>query len=430
MGYFSNQHHFSYEFVLEKSVSKNSSKRVAITGLGIITAIGESISTFKEALFDGKCGIGPVSLFDTTGFPCQVAAEAKIPNLGTCFDPKEMKRVARCDLLGLIAAHEASLDAGLELEKYPQNKIGVVLGGGAGGMLSWEKYRRTSCFKKTKPRPSLLLPFASCTLTDLIASRYGLTGFRATISTACSSSATSIGYGFDLIRSGVQEFVVTGGSESLSELTFTGFSSLRVVDPEYCRPFDKNRLGLSLGEGAAILILEDYRSAEDRGATIYAEVLGYATNSDAFHMTSPDPEAMGMSGVMLKALETASVGTEQVDYINAHGTATKINDQMETRAIKRVFGERGARDLVISSTKSMVGHCLGAAGAIEAVATALALHEQVVPPTIHLDEPDPDCDLDYVPNNSRTREIGIALSNSFAFGGNNTSLIFGRGQVQ
>ena len=408
----------------------NTSKRVAVTGLGIITAIGESMPTFREALFNGKCGIGPTSLFDTTGFPCQVAAQIKNRNLEALFKSQEIRRFSRCDLLGLIAAQEALSDANLDLETCSKNKIGVVLGGGAGGMPSWERYRRTSWSKKTKPRPSLLLPVAHCTLTDLIASRYRLTGFRATISTACSSSATSIGYGFDLIRSGAQEIMVTGGSESLSELTFAGFNSLRLMDPEYCRPFDKRRRGLSLGEGAAILILEDYESAEDRGAPIYAEVLGYATNSDAFHMTSPDPEGMGMSRVIVKALETANMSTDQVDYINAHGTATKINDQMETKAIKRVFGEKGARDLAISSTKSMVGHCLGSAGAIEAVATVQALCEQVVPPTIHLENPDPDCDLDYVPNTSRTREIRIALNNSFAFGGNNTSVVFGRGQVR
>jgi len=411
-------------------MSANTAKRVVVTGLGIITAIGESIPTFRKALFNGKCGIGPVSLFDTTGFPCQVAAQVKIKDLKEFFAPKAIKRASRCDLLGLIATQEALLDSDLELERCPKKDIGVILGAGAGGMLSWEKYRRTSWLKKTKPRPSLLLSIAHCTLTDLIASRYRLTGFRATISTACSSSATSIGYGFDLIRSGAQRIIVTGGSESLSELTFAGFSSLRLMDPEYCRPFDKSRRGLSLGEGAAILVLEDYESAEDRGATIYAEVLGYATNSDAFHMTSPDPEAMGMSRVMAKALETASVSTDQVDYVNAHGTATKINDQMETRAIKRVFGEQGARDLAISSTKSMVGHCLGSAGAIEAVATVLALYNQVLPPTIHLENPDPECDLDYVPNNSRTQKIRIALNNSFAFGGNNTSVVFGRGQVQ
>lgn len=410
-------------------MNKNTAKRVVVTGLGIITAIGESIPTFQKALFNGECGIGPVSLFDTTGFPCEVAAQVKIKDLKTFFGATGIKRVSRCDLLGLIATHEALLDSDLESERCSQKDIGVVLGGGAGGMLSWEKYRRTSWLKKTKARPSLLLPIAQCTLTDLIASRYRLIGSRATISTACSSSATSIGYGFDLIRSGVHEIVITGGGESLSELTFAGFNALRLMDPEYCRPFDKSRRGLSLGEGAAILILESYESAEHRGATIYAEVLGYATNSDAFHMTSPDPEAMGMSRAMTKALGTANVSIDQVDYINAHGTATKINDQVETKAVKRVFGEKGARALAISSTKSMVGHCLGAAGAIEAVATVLALSKQVIPPTIHLENSDPDCDLDYVPNNSRTQEIRIALNNSFAFGGNNTSVVFGRGQA-
>jgi 3-oxoacyl-[acyl-carrier-protein] synthase II len=295
-------------------------------------------------------------------------------------------------------------------------------------MLSWEKYRRTWWSGKRKPRPSLLISSSPCTLTDLIASRYGLNGFRSTISTACSSSATSLGYGFDLIRSGTHEMVITGGSEALSELTFAGFNALRLVDPEYCRPFDKNRRGLSLGEGAAILVLEDYARAQQRGATIYAEVLGYAINADAFHMTSPDPEAMGMSRVMAKALELAEVSAGHVKYLNAHGTATKINDQMETLAIKRVFGEEAARELAISSTKSMVGHCLGAAGAVEAVATILALCEQMAPPTVHLDESDPDCDLDYVPNQSRSLEMNFALSNSFAFGGNNTALVFGRGQ--
>jgi 3-oxoacyl-[acyl-carrier-protein] synthase II len=407
----------------------NTPKRVAVTGLGIITAIGESIPAFRQGLFNGKCGIGAISLFDTTGFPCQVAAQVKNSNLGALIEPKAIRRFSRCDFLGLIAAHEALVDSNLDLERSAGSSVGVILGAGAGGMLSWEKYRRTLWSKNTKSRPSLLLPVGHCTLTDLIASRYRLTGFRATISTACSSSATSIGYGFDLIRSGRQDIVVTGGSESLSELTFAGFNSLRVMDLGYCRPFDKNRRGLSLGEGAAILILEDYGRAEDRGATIYAEVLGYATNSDAFHMTSPDPEGMGMSKVMAKALDIANVGPDEVDYINAHGTATRMNDPTETKAIKRAFGEKGARDLAISSIKSMVGHCLGSAGAIEAVATVQALCEQVAPPTIHLENPDPDCDLDYVPNSSRAREIRFALSNSFAFGGNNTSVVFGRGQV-
>jgi 3-oxoacyl-[acyl-carrier-protein] synthase II len=411
-------------------MTTNVSKRVAVTGLGIITAIGESISAFSDGLFGGQSGIGPISLFDATDFPCQVAAQVKNTNLEALFHPREVKRVSRCDLLGLIAAQEAIQDAGVDLEQSNRNNIGVVLGAGAGGMLSWEKYWRTLWLGKTKPRPSPLLSAPQCTLTDLIARRYRLTGYRATISTACSSSATSIGYGFDLIRSGVQEMVITGGGESLSELTFAGFNALRLVDPECCRPFDKNRRGLSLGEGAGILILEDYARAGDRGATIYAEVLGYDINSDAFHMTSPDPEAIGMSKVMAGALDKAGVRVDQVDYVNAHGTATRLNDQMETKAIKRVFGEERARSLAVSSTKSMVGHCLGAAGGIEAVATVLALCRQVAPPTIHLDVPDPDCDLDYVPNQSRARDIQIAVSNSFAFGGNNTSLVFGRDLIQ
>jgi 3-oxoacyl-[acyl-carrier-protein] synthase II len=410
-------------------MSAGASTRVAVTGLGIISAIGESVHEFKEGLFNGKCGIGPISLFDTKGFMTQSAAQVKNRNLKALSGSRDIRRISRCDLLGLIAAGEALSDSGLKFDTCDRNDIGVVLGGGAGGMLSWEKYRRALWSKKARPRPSLLLSSASCTLTDLIASRYRLTGSRATIVTACSSSATSIGFASDLIRSGAHKIVITGGSESLSEVTFAGFNALRVVDPEYCRPFDKNRRGLSLGEGAAILVLEDYEKAKKRGTTIYAEVLGYATNSDAFHMTSPDPEAMGMSRVMVKALERASVAANQVDYINAHGTATRANDQLETKAIKKVFGEKNAGGLAISSTKSMVGHCLGAGGAIEAVATVLALREQVAPPTIHLDEPDPDCDLDYVPLQSRPRKIRIALSNSFAFGGNNTSLVFGRGQV-
>lgn len=379
---------------------------------------------FAEGIFSGRCGIGPVSLFDTTGFAGNSAAQVRREDLDKGFSARDLKRASRCDRLGLIAAREALADAKIDLDACDKNRIGVILGGGAGGMLSWEQYRRGSWSGRSRLRPSQLLPFANCTLTDLIACKYGFTGPRATISTACSSSATAIGYGFDLIRRGEQGVVVVGGSEALSELTYAGFNAIRAMDPEYCRPFDRNRRGLSLGEGAAILILEDYDQAESRGAEIYAEVLGYAINSDAFHMTSPDPEAMGMSRVMTAALDCAGVHPEQIDYINAHGTATPINDPMETLAIKRVFGASGAGRIAVSSTKSMVGHCLGAAGAVEAVATVLALHRQVVPPTIHLDEKDPECDLDYVPNAARRQRVRLALSNSFAFGGNNTSVVF------
>lgn len=401
-------------------------KRVVVTGMGIITSIGSSLPAFEHSLFVGRCGIGPVTLFDTAGFSARVGGQVKNDNLTASFKPREIKRVSRCDLLGLIAAREALTQSGLDLDLCDRNGIGVVLGGGAGGMLEWERYRRSLWAGKKWTTPSKLLASAPCTLTDLIAGRHGLEGTRATITTACSSSATSIGYGFDLIRSGDQQVVITGGSESLSELTFAGFNALRVMSPEACRPFDRNRRGLSLGEGAAILVLEAFDHARQRGAAMLAEVLGYAINSDAYHMTSPDPEAKGMQRVMAQAIARANVTAGQIDYVNTHGTGTKINDATETIAIKQALGADSRSRLTVSSTKSMVGHCLGAAGAIEAVATILALQRQIAPPTIHLEDSDPVCDLDYVPQVARPQRIRRALSNSFAFGGNNTALVLGR----
>lgn len=405
---------------------KENSKRVVVTGLGIITSIGKNVSSFKKALFDGKCGIGDISLFDTHGFPTQTAGQIRSNNLKGHFKSRDIKHASRCDILGLIAAKEAFSSAGNLLKKYQADDIGIVLGGGAGGMHSWENYRRAAWEGSKNPDASPVLAFSPGTLTDFIGNHYLLSGIRSTVTTACSSSATAMGYGFDLVRSGAQKVVVSGGSESLSELTFAGFNSLKVTDPNICRPFDKHRRGLSLGEGAAILILEDYDHALNRNANIWGEIMGYAINSDAFHLTSPDPSARGVSRVMTNALENSGIQPNQVDYINAHGTATKVNDKMETKAIKNVFGLKKAKTLAISSTKSMVGHCLGASGAIEAAATILALKEQIVPPTIHYKTPDPECDLDVVPNHSRAMEIQIALCNSFAFGGNNTSIVFGR----
>lgn len=404
-------------------------RRVAVTGLGIITAIGQSVPEFKRNLFAGKCGIGPITLFDTLGFPTRNGGQIAFFKTPSALNPRESKRGSRCDHIGLIAAREALSNAALDVEKYDKYRFGVILGGGAGGMRAWEKYRRAQAGGGIKPKPSLLMPFSSGTLTDLIGSHYGFCGTRTTITTACSSSSTAVGYGLDLIQSGSHDVVMTGGSEALSELTFAGFNALRVTDPEYCRPFDKNRRGLSLGEGAAMIVLEDFRHAKLRGARIYAEILGYAVNADAFHMTAPDPEGTGMYRVMKNALENAGITADRIDYINAHGTATIINDKMETRAIKRVFGKKKAASLAVSSTKSMVGHCLGASGAIEAVATILALQEQVLPPTVHYQTPDPECDLDYVPNHSRKASCRLALSNSFAFGGNNTALVLAQAGI-
>jgi 3-oxoacyl-[acyl-carrier-protein] synthase II len=406
-------------------MKRNISKRVAVTGLGIITSIGQSVDAFWERLILGACGIGQISVLDVTNFPCQAAAQIRGLPLDDLRLQFGIKRASRCDILGLIAAHEAVQDSELNLDRCDRDKIGVILGGGAGGMLSWEQYRRKVWLKGFSKKPSTLFNTPPSTLTDLIAYSYGLTGIRTTITTACSSSATAIGYSYDLVKSGALDVAISGGSESLSELTFAGFNALRVMDPVYCRPFDRNRQGLSLGEGAAILVLEDYHQAEERGANIYAEVLGYAINSDAFHMTSSDPEGKGMSQVMMMGLRNSGTSAYQIDYINAHGTGTILNDRVETKAIKKVFGKSAAQ-LSISSTKSSVGHCLGAAGGIEAVTTILTVHEGIIPPTIHLESRDPDCDLDFVPNQSRIRNVQFAMSNSFAFGGNNTSIIFAK----
>jgi len=401
-------------------------RRVAITGLGIITSIGGSVPEFKQGLFNGRCGIGPISLFDTSGFACRTAAQVKDRDIANFLAPREARKVSRCDILGLIAAREALANSGLNLDRCDRASVGVVMGGGAGGMLSWERYRRSLWSGETRPRPSWVLPVSQCAVTDLIANHYKLTGTRSTVSTACSSSATSIGHGFDLIRLGVHPIVIAGGSEALSELTFAGFNALRQVDPLHCRPFDKNRHGLSLGEGAAVFVLEDHDRARERGARIYAEMRGYAINSDAFHMTSPHPNATGMQKVMTRAIKMAGISVDKIDYINTHGTGTKINDRTETLAVKEVFGPVLAWRLSLSSVKSMVGHCLGASGAIEAAATVLAITDQMVPPTIHLETPDEECDLDYTPNHARPRKIRIALSNSFAFGGNNTCLVLAK----
>ncbi|MFC1884888.1 beta-ketoacyl-[acyl-carrier-protein] synthase family protein [Thermodesulfobacteriota bacterium] len=401
-------------------------RRAVITGIGVITSVGESLPSFEKGIFSGKSGIRPITVFDASGFACHSAGQVEEPDLKGRLPFDNLRRASRCDLLGLIAAHEAVMDSGINRENPDPGDVGVIMGGGAGGMLSWEIYRRAQKSKDKRPRPSTLLASAPCTLTDLIAGIFGFKGTRATITTACSSSATSIGYGCDLIRSGTHEFVITGGSEALSELTFAGFNSLRLVDPEYCRPFDMERKGLSLGEGAAILVLEEYEHALQRGVAIYAEVMGYGINADAYHMTSPDPEGLGMGRAMEMALEDSGVHKEQIHYINAHGTGTKVNDGTETAAIKRVFGKQKAEELRISSTKSMVGHCLGAAGAVEAAATILAIVRQSAPPTIHLKNPDPECDLNYVSGGSEPCEIRTAMSNSFAFGGNNTSVVFGR----
>ena len=311
-----------------------------------------------------------------------------------------------------------------EIHYYPSEEVGVCLGAGAGGMFEAETYHR-EILLKGKSKPSLLWPFIPSFTTDRVAERYGFSGPKFTVTTACSSSATAIGYGADLIRSGKCKAVLCGGSEALSELTFGGFNSLRAMDPSPCKPFDRRRAGMSLGEGAGVLILENFDEAMKRGIKIYAEFLGYGIGGEAYHITAPEPTGMREARIMREALEEAGITPFEVDYINAHGTGTPLNDKVETLSIKNVF-EKRAYSIPISSIKSSVGHCLGSAGAIEAVASVLSMVHQFIPPTLNHQKGDEDCDLDYVSGKSRDMEVKVVLSNSFAFGGNCTSLVFGK----
>jgi 3-oxoacyl-[acyl-carrier-protein] synthase II len=398
-------------------------KRIVITGMGIICATAGTVGEFLASLRDGRRGIREVTLFDCSGYPAQVAAQIEGYDPLDFFDKKELRRLSRVDQFVLIAAQEALADAELRPHRGDGGHIGVCLGVGAGGMLSAEKYHRQLLDGK-RPRPSLLLPFIPSYATDRLAERYHLQGLRTTITTACSSSASSIAYGAELIRWGEADVMVCGGGEALSELTFGGFCSLKIMDSLPCRPFDARRQGLSLGEGAAVLILEKQERAVEREAQIYGELLGYSLGGESFHITAPEETGKEEARMMREALQDAGIRPQEVDYINAHGTGTILNDQVETLAIKEIWGA-DAYQLSISSTKSMIGHCLGAAGGLEAVASLLAIHHHLIPPTAGFEQGDEVCDLDYCPK-AKEDEVDIALSNSFAFGGNCTTLIFGK----
>jgi 3-oxoacyl-[acyl-carrier-protein] synthase II len=396
------------------------SKRVAITGIGVFCSIGKNVEEFTLSLKEGRMGIGPITLFDTSKYPCKIGAEIRDYRPEKFFEKKELKKLSRTDQFALIASEEAV--KGSEIHHYPPVVVGVCLGAGAGGMFEAETYHR-EILVKGKSKPSLIWSFIPSFTTDRVAARFGFSGPKFTVTTACSSSATAIGYGADLIRSGKSKAVLCGGSEALSELTFGGFNSLKVMDPSPCKPFDRKRAGMSLGEGAGILILEDFDDAMRRGTKILAEFLGYGIGGEAYHITAPEPSGMREARIMREAIEEGGMTISGVDYINAHGTGTPLNDKVETLSIKNVFGER-AYKIPISSIKSSVGHCLGSAGVIEAVASILAIVDHFIPPTLHHQEGDEDCDLDYVPVKSRAMKVEVVLSNSFAFGGNCTTLVF------
>lgn len=398
-------------------------RRVVITGLGAVTSIGGSLSEFWASLLDGVCGIRPFSLFDPASYRTQTAAQVgEIPD--AFLTPAERRRMSRADRMGVAAAREALAGSGIDLGREDPSRLGVILGGGTSGLIDSEAFFELY-LRGRKARPSKVLNHLPDSITDRVAQRFGLEGIKSTITTACSSSANAMGYAFDAIAAGLADVVVTGGSDVLARLTYGGFNSLRSVDPDPCRPFDRDRRGLSIGEAAGILVFEEEERARRRGAPVVAEFRGYGVTSDAYHMTAPDPSGSAGGRTIKAALEDAGVDPADVDYVNAHGTATPQNDSAETAALKAALGER-AREIPVSSIKSMIGHCLCASGAIEAVATALTVRDGRIPPTIHYENPDPACDLDYVPNAARETEVDVALSNSFAFGGNSSVVVLSR----
>jgi 3-oxoacyl-[acyl-carrier-protein] synthase II len=400
-----------------------SGRRVAITGIGLICALGTDRESAWQALVEGRCGIGELTLFDATGYRSRTAAQVPEPD-SSRFSPLERRRWSRSDRLAVLAAGEALDDAGLMESGIDPARIGVLLGAGTGDLLRNEEYYFTLLREGVdRARPSQIYNHFSSTPTDVVASRFGLEGLRACLVSACSSSTIAIGYGADAIRTGQLDAAVCGGADALSRLTFSGFNALRLMDPQPCRPFDASRNGMNIGEGAGILVLEEWDRARARGATIYAELAGYALTCEAFHPTAPEPEGRAIAGTIRAALEAAAVDASAVDHVNAHGTATPQNDRAESRGLHVVFGDR-ARRLPVTSVKSMVGHCLGAAGAIEAAVTALTVARGVVPPTINHDTTDPECAIDVVANTAREMPVRCAVSTSLAFGGNDSALVF------
>jgi len=413
------------EEVLIKDMHK---ERVVITGLGTINALAKNTVNFVHALQEGICGIRPVTLFDTADYRTHRGAEIKDFTPQDMIPPRfSLKRMSRADLMAFAATIEALTNARLfPLPDTLREDTGVVLGAGSGGKLEGEDfycdYLRRHGRHARFSRLASVCPAASA---DHITEHLSIRGPKTTFMTACSSGATAVGFARDLIERQSAAVMIAGGVEPLCRTTYASFNALQAVDPEYCKPFDRNRQGLSLGEASAIIILESLTHAKKRGAMIYGEVLGYGITCDAYHMTAPDINASGAVRCMEAALTDAGISADAVDYINAHGTGTPANDLMETKALKQVFGKR-AYSIPISSTKSMTGHTLGASGSLEAIVSLLAIYQGFIPPTINHHEPDPECDLDYVAAGTRPVSPDIVLSNSFAFGGNNTTLILGR----
>ena len=414
-------------------MSNNSRKRVVVTGMGVMSPLGQSVDEYWTGLVSGTSGIGPMTLCDPTPFPCRVAGEVTGFDPGQFFDRKEARRMARFSQLAVAATGPALEDAGLDLSKEDPTRLGVVMGNGNGGFPTTEENARI-LVEKGGMRMSPF--FISMILPNMAAANvsktYGLKGYTSTIITACAAGTQGIGEGAEIVRRGAADVVIGGGCEAgISHLGLGGFNVIKALTrqnddpPSASRPFDAKRDGFVPAEGAGILVLESMEHALDRGANIVAEVIGQGVSSDAYHHVQPDENGAGAARAIQWALEDAGITPDEVDYINAHGTSTQLNDLSETRAVKLAFGERAYR-VPMSSSKSMIGHALGGAGGLEAVASIKTIMEGKIHPTINYEFPDEECDLDYVPNEAREQQVDTVLSNSFGFGGQNACLVFRR----
>jgi len=405
-------------------------RRVVVTGIGAVTPLGNTVDETWAAIKEGKSGIGPLTRVDADLFPAKVAAEVKDFDIEQYIERKDARRMDRFTHFALASALMAVKDADLKITDEIADRVGVWIGSGIGGMETYEQQFET--FQTRGPRrvspffvPMMIPDMASGQVSIYL----GAKGPNACTVTACASGTNSIGDAFKVIQRGDADVMITGGTEApIVKMALAGFCSATALslnpDPNTAsRPFDKERDGFVMGEGAGILVLEEYEFAKARGAKIYAEIIGYGATGDAYHITAPAPNGEGAARAIKQAIHDAGIAPTEIDYINAHGTSTPYNDLYETMAVKTVFGEH-AYKLAMSSTKSMTGHLLGAAGGVEAIFTVLAIKESILPPTINLHNPDPECDLDYVPNEARKAEVRYAMSNSLGFGGHNASLVF------
>ncbi|MBU8682900.1 beta-ketoacyl-ACP synthase II [Bacillus haynesii] len=406
------------------------SKRVVITGLGALSPLGNDVKTSWNNAVNGVSGVGPITRVNADEYPAKVAAELKDFKIEDYMDKKEARKMDRFTQYAVVSAKMAVEDAGLDINESNADRVGVWVGSGIGGLETLEQQFETFLTKGPRRVSPFFVPMMIPDMaTGQISISLGAKGVNSCTVTACATGTNSIGDAFKVIQRGDADVMISGGTEApLTRMSFAGFSANKALstnpDPKTAsRPFDKNRDGFVMGEGAGIVVLEELEHALNRGATIYAEVVGYGSTGDAYHITAPAPNGEGGVRAMKEAIKDAGLSPEHIDYINAHGTSTPYNDKFETIAIKEVFGEH-AYKLAVSSTKSMTGHLLGAAGGIEAIFSVLAIKEGIIPPTINIETPDEDCDLDYVPDKARRQDVNVVLSNSLGFGGHNATLIF------